>query len=928
MSFIQNLFTSRDNNANSATYVGQQDRLWYDPVTNTIRVSDGSTPGGSSITVASGNITFGDFQASGNTMTMINNNESMNFVATGSGSINLAGGGGLNIYRGNIGGNIAIEFLPTGFAVVQNPSVGTGQTGFLINGSTSSPTGGVAPQVPGTMLRVVGNDGLTNPLTVDTYGTGINPGVTGRAARGTAASPTATQTGDTFLRLAGVGYGNTNFVIDPASTGGKAPTDIRYVALENFTDITSGSQIQFSTSPVGESTRTLSATIDVTGITSTANMYVNGTAQSTSTETGALQVKGGAGIAKNLYVGGSIWGNNIYTTYLGTDGLGNILLLSAGASSSGLVQVQAGQFEVQTTTNPNPIFQINSDGSTQILAPAFSNSLGALNITGSSDGNSVSPNQNGVMLHITGQPGTPGRVYVDGEGNYPAYIGRLYNGNASIPTAVNDSQIMTRFAATPFNDGVANGWPSISATRIDMVATGNQTANNLGSRIEFWTTTANTVTISRNLTIDSNGLTFPDGSKQATAGIPLSYYGNANGVATLNSAGQVPTSQLPAGAVVYIGAWSAANNSPYLTNGVGTAGYEYSVSDSGTVNFGAGNIAFNPGDFVIYSSGNVWQKIPGTGSVVSSFNGRIGAVTLQANDVITAQGYTSYNGNTNPYGYVNSAGAASAAPVQSFNNRTGNITLLTSDVTGVLTANTITNTMLAGPIPNSKLANSNIVLGNTTINLGDTITSVSGLATVTATTGNIATINSTTINATTASVTGNITGGNINTSGIVSSTGNAIHGNILITGLASVAGNIIGGNLNLGSGNSTAGSYSASGNITAGNVNSTLHGNVIGSASNLITNTNSTAGTFLTGQVNIPSQVIAKNTPSVDVTVTVTGLTTSHKVIVTPAADLNSGVIVTAAYPSTANTLGIQLQNTNGGGITTTAFNLTYIAWV
>ena len=46
MAFIQNLFTSRDNNADSATNVGQQGRLWWDPVTNRFYVSDGVTPGG------------------------------------------------------------------------------------------------------------------------------------------------------------------------------------------------------------------------------------------------------------------------------------------------------------------------------------------------------------------------------------------------------------------------------------------------------------------------------------------------------------------------------------------------------------------------------------------------------------------------------------------------------------------------------------------------------------------------------------------------------------------------------------------------------------------------------------------------------------------------------------------------------------------
>lgn len=54
MSFIQNLFTSRDNNANSATYVGQQDRLWWDPVTNRFYYSDGVTPGGFPVGGSSG----------------------------------------------------------------------------------------------------------------------------------------------------------------------------------------------------------------------------------------------------------------------------------------------------------------------------------------------------------------------------------------------------------------------------------------------------------------------------------------------------------------------------------------------------------------------------------------------------------------------------------------------------------------------------------------------------------------------------------------------------------------------------------------------------------------------------------------------------------------------------------------------------------
>lgn len=44
--FIQELFTSRKNYNDGNVAVGQTGRLWYESNTNSIRVSDGSTPGG------------------------------------------------------------------------------------------------------------------------------------------------------------------------------------------------------------------------------------------------------------------------------------------------------------------------------------------------------------------------------------------------------------------------------------------------------------------------------------------------------------------------------------------------------------------------------------------------------------------------------------------------------------------------------------------------------------------------------------------------------------------------------------------------------------------------------------------------------------------------------------------------------------------
>jgi hypothetical protein len=72
MSFIQNLFTSRDNNANAETYVGQQDRLWWNPDTNAFYVNSANVAGGTPVTLpATANVTINTLTA--NTATINNN---------------------------------------------------------------------------------------------------------------------------------------------------------------------------------------------------------------------------------------------------------------------------------------------------------------------------------------------------------------------------------------------------------------------------------------------------------------------------------------------------------------------------------------------------------------------------------------------------------------------------------------------------------------------------------------------------------------------------------------------------------------------------------------------------------------------------------------------------------------------------------------
>jgi hypothetical protein len=97
MSYIQNLFTSRDNNAQGNTFVGQEGRLWWDPDRNGIYYSDGSTPGGILVGYG-GNATPGG---------------PINSVQINDGAGNFAGSGSLT-FSSNVlavGGNVTANYF-------------------------------------------------------------------------------------------------------------------------------------------------------------------------------------------------------------------------------------------------------------------------------------------------------------------------------------------------------------------------------------------------------------------------------------------------------------------------------------------------------------------------------------------------------------------------------------------------------------------------------------------------------------------------------------------------------------------------------------------------------------------------------------------------------------------------------------------------
>jgi hypothetical protein len=143
------------------------------------------------------------------------------------------------------------------------------------------------------------------------------------------------------------------------------------------------------------------------------------------------------------------------------------------------------------------------------------------------------------------------------------------------------------------------------------------------------------------------------------AGVP-------NGVATLDSGGKVPVSELPSavlGALSYQGTWNASTNTPTLASGTGTKGYYYVVSVAGNTDLD-GITDWLIGDWAVYN-GTVWQKVDNT-DAVTSVNGQTGTVVLTTTNI--AEGTNQY------FTTARARSSVSAGTGISYNSTTGVIT--------------------------------------------------------------------------------------------------------------------------------------------------------------------------------------------------------------------------------------------------------------
>ena len=401
------------------------------------------------------------------------------------------------------------------------------------------------------------------------------------------------------------------------------------------------------------------------GLANSANITINNFTASSGTITGNLVVGGNISPASNVKIGGvrAGPGANISNTGLltiDTAGLsfsfGNFYannnILSIVNTNENMVLATDGTAEIQLVGNvgfyktdglppaaSDRYAQFTEDGQVSFLVPT-ADVQGAMQIIGSTSGNSVPPGITGAMLHVTGQLDTPCRIYYDGNSDYVSWVARRYNGNVATPTQVLANEDVLRINSTAATDaGVGN----VAMAQMRMTALEDQTTTAQGSSITFTVTPMGSSASSRvdvaNVTV-ANGVT---ATKFTTPGTVVAT-GNVTGGNILSSGLASITGNVTAGNVNTAGQVSATGNITTANTFVGNVSglVTHRVRDAGDVTGTTLTLNVTTDDIVACTFNNNF-----TVGFANIIPGRI--VTLIAtntsagdNDVITA-GISSVN---------------------------------------------------------------------------------------------------------------------------------------------------------------------------------------------------------------------------------------------------------------------------------------------
>jgi len=330
------------------------------PLSNVVYNLGSATQRWKDLYLSNSTIYLGNAQISANATAIVMTNpaggQTVLAGATTSSSVagNITGG---NIITGGIVSAFGNIITGTDTSTPGRIGVGTAtpdaEITILANPQTSTYTLTGFSTTLGTDLHIVGADATQTRITQDTFGTAAYVAFTGRAARGTAASPTQTQSADTIAQFTGRGFSSGTLQFGNASTG-----RVDVVAAEAFTDTSRATNVAIFTTATNSITPTaiaafssasgLSVAGNVTGTGNISGSYILGNG-SQLTGIDATQIVSGTSNAKVVSSGGNV------TVSVG--GTSNVAVFSTGGVTLGTGNVTLGNI---INANGNAVGNIGS----------------------------------------------------------------------------------------------------------------------------------------------------------------------------------------------------------------------------------------------------------------------------------------------------------------------------------------------------------------------------------------------------------------------------------------------------------------------------------------------------------------------------------------------------------------------------------------
>lgn len=341
---------------------------------------------------------------------------------------------------------------------------------------------------PNLTFRLQAADQTAAVLAIDSYSDSFTGGVLGGAGvvdlrrfGGNSVAPTAVLNGQYLGSFVANGYDGTSFI--PA-----AATGMLIKASENFNGSAHGSKIELWSVPNGTTAATLNATFSQSGST-IGNINLTGNTISLAN----------SAVNLNLGVPGQVGNVVVNSTLKVVDSLGNVVLTN---STAGQIYVVSG-------------YQ-NPDKSS------------VLNVIGNWGGASNVPANPGGMLQITGHDGVTSRLLNDSYGStvFSAFVGRKASGTAAAPSTTQAGTI-TRLSSAAYTPTLGFNPSSVSPGYIDIQLLATATDTSLPTRIAFYTAPSGSLIAQNVANVDTggitlpyagSGITFPDGSRQTSAG--------------------------------------------------------------------------------------------------------------------------------------------------------------------------------------------------------------------------------------------------------------------------------------------------------------------------------------------------------------------------------------------------------------------------